>query len=292
MKTLITKSLGLYLNTLAFVSPMKAGEKGFKLFCRPFRTPLNEKQKSFLHSAERFTIEHDGLKIQGYKWGRGEKKILFLHGWQSHTYRWKQYIEDLSLDEYTIYSVDAPGHGLSEGNFLSVPVYSALIQNLIIQLGELEAIVSHSIGSFSVLHALHVYPLLSVRKLILMAPPGEAVDFFTFYQQTLSLSDRAMRVILDHFENIYGVKPSYFSTASFSQSLNIPTLIIHDKLDDEAPYHYSEKIGQLNRKVSLHLTEGLGHNLRSADVVKVVSEFVRSGTGIKRETEQVAATAR
>jgi pimeloyl-ACP methyl ester carboxylesterase len=290
MKTLITKTLGLYLNTLALVAPAKAGEKGFKLFCRPFRTPLNEKQKGFLNGAEKFTIEHEGLKIQGYKWGRGGKGVLFLHGWQSHTYRWKQYIEDLPLDEYTIYSVDAPGHGLSEGNFLSVPVYSSLIQSLVRELGELEAIVSHSIGSFSVLHALHVYPLLSIRKLILMAPPGEAVDFFNFYQQTLSLSDRAMRAILDHFENVYGVKPSYFSTTSFVQSLNIPTLIVHDKLDDEAPYHYSEKIRQLNRKVSLHLTEGLGHNLRSTDVVKVVSDFVRNSVVVKQHAEHVATT--
>ncbi len=289
MKALITKTLGLYLNTLALVAPSKAGEKGFKLFCRPFRTQLNDKQKDFLHSAHKFAIEHDGLKIQGYKWGRGEKKILFLHGWQSHTYRWKQYIEDLSFDEYTIYSVDAPGHGLSDGNFLSVPVYSSLIQNVVVQLGELDAIVAHSIGGFSVLHALHVYPLLSVRKLILMAPPGEAVDFFTFYQQTLSLSGRAMRAILGHFENIYGVRPDYFSTISFARSLAIPTLIVHDKLDDEAPWHYSAKIGEINRKVSLHSTEGLGHNLRSAEVVKVVSGFVRGDEVVRQQPQHTTA---
>src|SRR5215207_10156996 len=101
MKTLLTRIIGLYLNALGFISPRAAGLKGFLLFCRPFRMLITQKQKEFFNTADRFTLEHEGTRIQGYQWGNGEKKILFLHGWQSHTYRWKAYIEALSKEDYT-----------------------------------------------------------------------------------------------------------------------------------------------------------------------------------------------
>src|SRR5687767_13245540 len=98
MKTLVVKMLGFYLNALAFIAPKKAGHKGFQLFCRPFRTPVTEKQMDFLNTAEKFIAQLGGNTIQGYKWGTGEKKLLFLHGWQSHSYRWKPYVEALPKD--------------------------------------------------------------------------------------------------------------------------------------------------------------------------------------------------
>jgi pimeloyl-ACP methyl ester carboxylesterase len=274
MKTVITKVLGFYLNTLAFIAPQKAGKQGFLLFCRPFRAAITQKQREFFNTAERSGLVHDDTRIEVYRWGRGEKKILFLHGWQSHSYRWKQYIEDLSHDEYTVYAFDAPGHGLSGGNFLSVPVYSDLIQNFLLQLGHVEAIVGHSLGGFSLLHTLHTYPLLQVSRVVLMAPPGEANDFFTFYQNTLGLSNRTMKLIYDYFKHAYNVSPDYFSATAFAEAINIPTLIIHDRHDAEAPHHYAEAIAKVSKRVRLYSTEGLGHNLRSMDVVKLVTSFV------------------
>jgi esterase/lipase len=274
MKTVITKVLGFYLNVLAWLAPSKAGQVGFLLFCRPFRASITQKQREFFNTADKSTLIHGDTKIQVYKWGRGDKKVLFLHGWQSHSYRWKQYVEDLSHEDYSIYAFDAPGHGLSEGNFLSVPVYSDLIRNFLLQLGKVDVIIGHSLGGFSLLHTLHTYPLMQVNRAVLMAPPGEAKDFFTFYQTTLALSSRTMRLIYDHFKNTYDVSPDFFSTASFAGSVNIPTLVIHDKHDAEAPHQYSQGIVKVSNKIHLHTTEGLGHNLRSMDVVKLVSSFV------------------
>jgi esterase/lipase len=274
MKTLITRTLGLYLNILAFVAPRHAAQKGFLLFCRPFRAPIREKQRAFLRQAEQITLDFEGQHVQGYKWGNGPKKVLFLHGWQSHTYRWKAYIEALSKEEYTIYSLDAPGHGLSAGNFLSVPVYGALIQQFILERGEMHAVVGHSLGSFSLLYAFHQYPLLPVRKMILMAPPGEAQDFMDFYKQTLRLSDRTIELVIGHFTERYQVAPDYFSTTRFAGSVNISGLIIHDEEDDEAPYRYAPMIHKAWKRSKLVTTKGFGHNLKSISVVKDVVDFI------------------
>lgn len=275
MKTLLVKLIGLYLNTLAVVSPAVAARKGFLLFCRPFRLPITQKQREFFNSADKFSLELDGHQVQGYKWGRGPKSILFLHGWQSHTYRWKSYIEALSKDEYTIYALDAPGHGLSSGDFLSVPLYSSLIEDFIKRNDGVHSVVAHSLGGFSLLYTFYRFPLLPVNNIILMAPPGEAKDFISVFKNTLGISNRAVNLVIDHFVSRYNVSPEYFSTARFAPSVNVKGLIIHDEEDPEAPYHYSIPLQKTWEKSRLVTTKGFGHNLRSSAVVKEVVEYIQ-----------------
>lgn len=274
MKTLFSKLLGLYLNLQAYVVPQRAGLNGFLLFCRPFKVPFTSKQLEFLNSGERHVLVLDDFSVQVYRWGSGPRKILFLHGWQSHTYRWKAYIEALPKDQYTVYAIDAPGHGASSGNFLSVPVYSSVIQQLILELGDVDTVVGHSLGGFSLLYAFHQFPLLPVRKMILMAPPGEATDFIDVFKNTLNLSKRTLARIHEQFIQKYEVGPEFFSTAKFAASVNIDGLIIHDEDDREAPYHYASKIQQGWKRSRLITTKGLGHNLKSAAVVSEVVNFI------------------
>ena len=274
MKNLIIRTLGLYLDALSLISPRVAARKGFFLFCRPFRVPASQKHLAFLQSAEQFQIDHEGYAVQGYRWGAGPKKVLFLHGWQSHTYRWKPYIEALPKDQYTIFSLDAPGHGLSSGNFLTVPLYSSLIENFIKQQAGLHAVVGHSLGGFSVLYALYREPVLHLERAVLLAPPGEASDFISTFKKTLRVSDRTVKLIVDHFAERYQVPPDFFSARKFASRVNVKGLIIHDEEDTEAPYHYSIPLQEAWQESRLITTKGYGHNLKSTSVVKEVIDFI------------------
>lgn len=277
MKNAIMKSMGLYLNALALVSPAKAGRRGFELFCRPLRVPVRDYHQSFLNSADLFSFEFQDATIQGYRWGTGKKNLLFLHGWQSHTFRWKAYIEKLlSNNGYTIYALDAPGHGLSKGKLLNVPLYTDLIHSFIERTGEFHAMIGHSLGAFSSLYAFHLKPLLPVRRLVVMASPGEATDFMEFYRKSLGLSKKSFDVIVDHFVQRIKQVPEYFSAPAFAASVNIPGLIIHDTEDAEAPYPYAKAINRNWRKSKLITTEGLGHNLKSREVIRTVVDFIEN----------------
>jgi len=270
--------VGAYLNNLAHILPKAAGKQGFKLFCHPFRTPIKPYHKQFFNTADMFSFNHERVTVQGYRWGHGTKKILFLHGWQSHTFRWKNYIQSLSQDEYTVYAIDAPGHGLSTGNYLSVPFYSAVIQQLMSTLGHVHAVVTHSVGGFSALHAFHEQPSISVGKLILMATPGKAWDFFQFYRDSIKLSDKTVQLILEYFQNEFQKPIDYFSTAEFAKKLTIPGYIIHDEDDAEAPYHYAIKIKENWKNSMLITTKGLGHNIKSKEIVERVAQLISEQT--------------
>ena len=295
---MIPKLIGQYLNAMAYLSPRTAGRHGFRLFCYPVRTPLKPHQKEFLETSEQFSFSHQGTKVQGYRWGSGPKKILFLHGWKSHSFRWKNYIEALPADVYTMYAIDAPGHGLSDGKMLNVPIYSDVIEQAIATIGRLDTVVSHSIGSFSLMHALHLNPALPIDKIVVMGAPGEARDFLLLFQQTLKLKDKTLSSTFRHFEKYIGKPVDFFSGPDFAASLQLPGLIIHDRQDAEAPYAYAVQMHRAWKNSTLLTTEELTHNLRSPQVVEAVSSFVQgkyikqcsTAQGVRFSTSQAKAS--
>jgi hypothetical protein len=275
MKKLIPLLLGKYINLMSVVAPSHAASLGFRMFCYPFRSPIKPYHKDFFGSAEQLTLQHNHLDIKVYRWNNGPKKILFLHGWQSHSFRWKNYLQSFSPEEYTLYAIDAPGHGLSSGRFLTVPLYSEVVEKFIHQYGPLDTIVSHSLGSFTTLYTLHRLPLLPVEKLVLLASPGNATEFLSFYRDSLKLSDRAIAAISDYFESVIGEPVEFFSAPTFAGTVTKRGLIIHDEDDDETSFSHSVNIHKAWPKAELMLTKGLTHNLKSPEIVEKVSSFIR-----------------
>jgi len=282
MKKIIPKLVGTYLNSLSVISPATAGKQGFNIFCTPIAPPVKSHHHQFLETARKFHFHTEGNQLQAYQWGQGKKKILFLHGWQSHSFRWKKYIKAFSPEEYSIYAFDAPAHGLSSGKYINIPIYSDAIKAFLQKIGAMDAVISHSMGSFSALHALHHHQDIEVNKLVLLGSPGEANDFIYFYQNMTGLSDRTLQHILNYFERILNRKPDYFSAPAFASTLKVPGLIIHDKGDDEAPYHHAQRIHEVWTQSKLITTEGFGHNLRNPEVIEMVKDFVMQGELLKR----------
>jgi pimeloyl-ACP methyl ester carboxylesterase len=282
MKKAIPHLLGRAINTLAIVSPRLAGRIGFRLFCFPMRGKIKGFHHQFLETASQSSMLIKGQEIKLYRWGNGPKTVLFLHGWQSHSFRWKNYVENFPDKDYSLYAIDAPGHGLSGGNFLTVPLYSDIIEKVIVHLGRVDAIVSHSLGSFTTLYTLYRLPLLPVGRIVLLAPPGDAEEFISFYKSTLRLSDRAIQHIKRHFEWFIQEPVSFFAATSFAAHINCAGLIIHDEDDDETSFMHSVNIHKAWKKSRLLLTKGLTHNLKSPEIVREVVEFILKGNDEQR----------
>lgn len=274
MQKSLFKIIGTLLNLLVKVSRKKAGALGFKLFCYPVRSKLNDRQLEFLTEAKVFQVLCGKERIQVYKWGTGPDTILFLHGWQSHSYRWKKYIDMLDPNRFTIYAMDAPAHGLSTGKFMSVPFYSEAIAKVLDKIGAVNAIVGHSVGGFTALYTLFERPELMPRNLLIMATPGNAEEFIDLFRQTLGLSQQAVDATIERFVNYAGKRPEYFSAVTFAKDIRCPGLIIHDEGDREALVGNARAIHAAWPNSELVITEGLGHNLRSNVVVDIVVQYL------------------
>ena len=274
MKRIIQKSIGFYFNLLAFINPKLAAKKGFQLFCNPMSRPLKKHQIEFLETGKDRILYFEDKKIQTYKWGNGSKKILLVHGWSSHTFRWKSYITELVEKDFTVYAFDAPAHGLSQGKMLHVALYADVIDFFVKQTVEIKYMITHSIGGFAAIYWLLQNQNNKIRKVTLMAPPGEASDFFNFYQKTLGLSNKTVAIIKEEFIKSLNHDISYFSSSEFAKNLTTKCLIIHDKQDKDTFYSNSIKTHNNWKNSKLLITDGLGHSLKSKELQEQIIHFM------------------
>jgi pimeloyl-ACP methyl ester carboxylesterase len=265
------------LNTLARVSPQLAGKKGFELFCRPFRGKLKPHHREFFSSAKQFSMDCNGTHIQCYQWGNGTKTILFLHGWQSHSFRWKAYIEAFVQQGYTVYAFDAPGHGLSGGSQLNLPLYSQLVQHFLYRQASIDHIIAHSFGGYASIYALYCVPELPVKKMVLMGTPGKVTDFIVTYNEMLGLTTTTLQAVREHFIAAVGKPPEYFDAPELVRNFCKPVLIVHDTDDADTPYANAAAMYANWRNAQLLTTSGLGHNLKSPEIMRQVIAFITEG---------------
>ena len=272
----LIKLIGKSINGLARVAPTLAGKIGFNIFCTPFSPKIKPYQLAFLDSAEKFSITIDGNKVQCYKWGNGSKKVLFIHGWASFTFRWKKYIEYFSKSDYTIYAYDAKAHGLSCGKTVNLIINANYIKEVVKNIGGVDAAICHSFGGFTLSYLLKHYPETDIGKAVIMGAPGEAIQFFEFYREKLFLSERATEIIIEQFKMNFKETPQYFSSPAFAKYIKIPCLIVHDKNDEEAPIETAIALQKNWEGSKIIITEGLGHHLKSDELMVEVEEFVNN----------------
>jgi len=276
MNNLIIKGMGLYVNTLAAIAPQKAGQKGFELFCTPMAPKIQPHQMAFLDTAEQAKFTFKNKNVQTYKWGDGPKKVLFLHGWQSHAFRWKKYIELLDPQQFTIYAMDGPAHGQSDGKVFNIPMYKELINQWIDEVAKPDVVVGHSMGGFSSMYAFYSRQDQAPEKLIVMGSPGMASDFVDYFEDLLGLSKKARESMLSYFKAKLGHGPEFYSAADFAKAQTSNGLLIHDVGDKEVPVKYAREMHANWPNSQYWETTGYGHKLRDMQVVKRVVQFIEN----------------
>lgn len=275
---ILSRIIGFYFNTLSVIAPLKSAKQAFYLFCFPFKTKLKPQQQEFLNTSKKFTLKVDKQDVQYYKWGKGQEKIVFVHGWQSHSYRWKSYIEKFNKNKFTLIAFDAPGHGNSASKIGNVPLYEKSIKVLIEAIGDIDHFIGHSIGSFACASFIY-HNEYTLKSFTSLATPYSAHDFFEHYNKQLKMSHRTQEKLEDYFKNYTGYPVNHYSFKTFTQKMNPDrALIIHDKNDRSTPYKNSQQIFKMlennNVNTELVITEGLKHNLRSKKIVDTIEYFV------------------
>lgn len=275
----ILRLIGFYINVLSIIAPKKAAKQTLHLFANPFKTKLKSEQQEYLNTSTQLDLVIDNKKVRYYKWGIGKEKILFVHGWQSNAYRWKSYIQSIDHKKYTLYAIDTPAHGNSEGTFCTVPLIEQSIQSLIDNEGKIDHIIAHSLGSFASASFLY-HKKLSIKSFVSLAAPHNATEFFDDLYRRLKLSKKAMSYTKLYFKNYTTHEVSYYDQEKFLVGTNAEKiLIVHDELDHTTSSKKSESIyyrlKSKKQKVELILTNGLGHNLRSLDLASKVIDFIQ-----------------
>ncbi len=285
MESLISSILTIYLNIINVFFSNLGGKHAFHVFCYPFSAKLSEKQQAFLDTAHQFKLGVRDFEIQCYRWGYGSKKLLFVHGWQSNSYRWRKYVESFSHQEYTMYAFDAPGHGNSGSIIGNIPLYGEALHSIVNHCGRIDSIIAHSIGSLSTLCYLSFYPESLPHKIISLASPGSAEDFTKDYFKQLRLTKSTIRNFTRYFESYANQKISFYTLENLINDKYPLGLIIHDRNDQIVRYDYARTMHSLWPNSKLITTEGFGHKLRDDQIVNLVHDFIESRHSVLENSE-------
>ena len=272
------KILSYYFNGLSWILPKAASNQIFNLFAYPFSARLKPHQQLFLNTSKKFTVIVEDKDVQCYSWGSGTEKVLLIHGWQSNSYRWKNFIDKFNPTLFTIYAFDAPGHGNSHGNICTIPLYEKSIHALIKEKGNIHHLVGHSIGSFACSSYMY-HNNYTVRSYVSLASPFSANEFLDNLLDKISLSDRSIECLVEKFKSYTSHPIDHYSLSNFFKEINANKfLIVHDDNDEATPYRNAQEVNTIlldrEKNVELKITHGLGHKLNNPSVVKRVVDFI------------------
>lgn len=275
MKKFITKSIGQFLNSTAYLFPTWNASYAFKLLCRVQRTPISDRGEKFLATAKTTYIDMEGEVAALHRWGNGPKKVLFLHGWMSNSQRWQPYVDRLDASEFTIYAIDAPGHGMAEGNLLTIEMYREAVVRTVSRIGELDTLVCHSLGSLVGSYAYLNDPNIPIKKFVIMGSPSGMDAIFTYFKQLLGLSTKVIQNLGNKANSILKIPHEELLLSNFFKVVQKPVLVVHDKGDTVTPLAPIAQAVQSNTEIETFFTKNLQHDLKSEDVYTRVIGFVK-----------------
>jgi len=267
------------LQLLSLVSPKKAAKKAFKLFSTPFTRSSNVPAPIF-DEGELLSFTIDNNLISGYRWNHpAKRKVLIVHGFESSSVNFHQYITRLVKADFEVLAFDAPAHGRSGGKRILLPEYVNMIHAVIRKFGPVDNYIAHSLGGLALMHALETVPDAEISKVTLIAPATEttsAVDRF-FRMFNLNVAVR------EHFDELVikkgGASPSHYSIRRAIKQTKAAIMWIHDDTDRITPLADALKVKEdQHEHLRFVTTTGLGHRriYKDEQVIRQVLDFLHS----------------
>ncbi|MES2330417.1 MAG: alpha/beta fold hydrolase [Bacteroidota bacterium] len=264
------------LKTIGMVSPRKAAEAAFKIFCTPFAVKPPKKIPPVFHKAEKLSLEIKGLTLRGFRWvpeKHNGKKILIVHGFRSYSYKFEKYILALKKEGFEVVAFDAPAHGTSDGKLINAYIYKVMLDQIEKNYGPFYGVMGHSLGGLAASLAFEEFTGRENRKLVLIAPAETERAIKNFFM-IIPVDEKVREAFTELINELTDKPVSYYSVGRAVKALSSPVLWVHDKQDNICLFEDVKPYLSLGLPhVSFLVTEQLGHNKIYKDN-KVCSEIV------------------
>lgn len=267
------------MKLLAKVSPRKAAEEAFRLFCTPYTKRKIYDAPPIFSKANKLNFNMGNEQVHGFQWwpeNSNGHKILICHGFDSYSYKFDKYIAPLLKDGFEVLAFDAPAHGLSSGKTINAALYRDTIIEICNRFGPIDGIMAHSLGGLAVALAAEKMPGNDHKRLVLIAPATEstrAIDgFFKLFPLSREIRHEFNEIIME----MGGYPASWYSVARVVQQLTTPTFWIHDEDDTITPFEDVQHLLDLKLPhIKFEITKGLGHSnvYRDNEVVQKVVHY-------------------
>lgn len=270
------KLAGKTVNGLVHILPTLTGKLLLDLFCRPISgKSFTKKENIFLSQANWVPLYLNQKKIQCYTWGKGERKILLAHGFNSNASRWRLLVNLLKTKNYQIIALDVPAHGNSDWSRVNGLLYAQVIE-VVMQHFKPQFVLGHSFAGIAYAYYFSKMEARPIEKMILMGVPDDLTDVTKVFFQTLGANEKVKTAYFKAFKEKFGYATNYFTLSNLLKDLPYPSLIIHDKNDEIASFEGAKLIHQTMKNSRFFPTEKLGHSLQGKMVYYEIISFLET----------------
>ena len=277
---LLLRTTQLAFQLLGPIFPNLASKVAYRLFSTPRVRAKHKISDENIERAKLFEVLYGKSLLKAYEWGKGDKTVLLVHGWESRGTAMRSFVPALVEKGYRVVAFDGPAHGNSDGKRTNLPHFSGAVKAMIRHLDGVDAIIAHSFGGATSVFSLawdQDAPLLN--KLVLIGVPNRMEGVLDNALRTL----KAPKIVAKKFKSIIQTKVAVplkeANVAEAGKRMKLgEALIVHDKQDPVVPFSEAQTTFDQWDNANLLIVDGIGHYrlMKNPEVVKRVVDFVIS----------------
>ncbi len=269
---------------IASVSPGLTSRVVERIFFRPPRAKPSPRAAASLASAQRRTLELDGLPLRYFIWPGEGPAVYLLHGWGGASAQLTSFVPELRARGFTVVAIDAPAHGESGGSLSTLLHFSRALRAVALREGVPYAVVAHSLGGAATAHAIREG--LPVGRAAFLGTPADIGVTFRDFLAVVGIPSARHDALVASLERRFGFSWEELALQKIGPAMATPLLVVHDRADEEIPWTDGELIARSWPGAVLVSPEGLGHRriLRDPEVVARVLDFVSAGADARERS--------
>jgi pimeloyl-ACP methyl ester carboxylesterase len=242
-------------------------------FSTPERVALTADEKATLAGAAEPPLRHEGLRLARWTLGTGPRVVL-VHGWNSRGAHLLGFAQPLVDVGFSVTLFDLPGHGDSGGHAASVVHAGRALRAVMAAIGEVHAVVGHSMGSAAALLAFAHG--LQVKRSVHLAGPSSLTPMVKGLASAQGLGPADAAAFAGWVEGFIGTRIANVDLERLQPGLRHPGLIVHDAEDRTVPFAASQALHAAWPGSRFEPVAGLGHRrlLADADVIARSVAFI------------------
>lgn len=274
----ILKPLRAYFKILGMLAPVIAANQALRIFSKPRTRYRHKNYQDLITSAEKFSINHNGLAIRGMIWNREGPTVLLVHGWESGGLHLGSFVEPLLDKGFRVVMFDGPAHGVSQGKYTNLPDFANAMRRVIQKTGPIDHLIAHSFGGAASVYLAAKFPHeVPLEKMVLISVPNKLTRIIKDFTGLLDLPERVAKEMHRIIREFFHTDPAAIECGKLGKFMNVTrVLAIHDRKDEVSPFYNSLEIVHDLENAQLLETEYLGHNriLKHPEVISRVTRFL------------------
>ncbi len=249
----------------------------FKMASIPFRRAKHKNAKSVasqLRKNGEWNIENK--KIKYYKWGKSDKSILMVHGWESRGTAMRNLVPPLLEAGYQVVAIDLPAHGDSSAKGTNILEAGKVVAEVFNKVNNLEAIICHSFGCAVTTLACSLTKI-RIPKVVYCGIPVSTYKIIDTARNFANLPPQSIHRFDDYIQKNYNYSLEDLNLSKLFRKTNIQeAFIVHDVKDMIVPFEDASAMAGEHNNIHLQITENLGHfrMLKNTEVVQRIASFI------------------